>query len=203
MEMLNGVLNLSKLEAGEMGLEPEPLDLSEEVRDVAEAFQLRAEENGLQVRIEAPAEPVRARANGQGIQIVLRNLLSNAIKYTEEGGTVWVRSRRLRAPEDDAPTGARPSKDGRPLEDGRRAKDAPTAVLEVEDTGIGMNADFLDQAFDAFHQESRGRAREFEGTGLGLAVVEKTVAGMNGCVEVDSQKGEGTRVTVRLPAAEA
>ena len=203
MEMLNGVLNLSKLEAGEMGLEPEPLDLSEEVRDVAEAFELRAEENGLRVRIEAPAEPVRARANGQGVQIVLRNLLSNAIKYTEKGGTVWVRSRRLRAPGDDAPTGAGPPKDDQPLEDGRRAKDAPAAVLEVEDTGIGMNADFLDQAFDAFHQESRGRTRKFEGTGLGLAVVAKTVTSMNGCVEVDSQKGEGTRVTVRLPAAEA
>jgi signal transduction histidine kinase len=103
--------------------------------------------------------------------------VSNAIKYTGEGGTIWVRARRQTHPE----TGA------------------SGAVIEVEDTGIGMGEDFLRKAFQAFYQESTGRAREFEGTGLGLAVVEKTVAGMSGYVDVDSDKGEGTCVQVWLP----
>jgi signal transduction histidine kinase len=177
MEMLNGVLNLSKLEAGEIGLEPEPLDVLTQLHDVVEEFQLRAEKNDLQMRLESPAEPIQICANAQGLRIVLRNLVSNAIKYTGEGGTIWVRARRQTHPE----TGA------------------SGAVIEVEDTGIGMGEDFLRKAFQAFYQESTGPAREFEGTGLGLAVVEKTVAGMSGYVDVDSDKGEGTCVQVWLP----
>jgi len=177
MEMLNGVLNLSKLEAGEIGLEPETLELLPQLHDVVEEFQLRAEKNDLQMRLECSAELIRIRANAQGIRIVLRNLVSNAVKYTREGGTIWVRARR----QPHSETGA------------------AGAVIEVEDTGIGMGEDFLRKAFQAFYQESTGPAREFEGTGLGLAVVEKTVAGMSGYVDVDSEKGEGTCVQVWLP----
>jgi len=180
MEMLNGVLNLSKLEAGEIALEPETTELLDQLHGVVEEFQLRAEKNGLRMRLETPAEPIRVHANGQGLRIVVRNLVSNAIKYTREGGNVWIRARQQPHPE----------------------RGVPGAVLEVEDTGIGMEEDFLRKAFQAFHQESTGRAREFEGTGLGLAVVKNAVAGMNGSVDVESEKGEGTCVTVWLPAAE-
>jgi signal transduction histidine kinase len=180
MEMLNGVLNLSKLEAGEIALEPETVELLEQLHGVVEEFQLRAEKNGLRLRLETPAEPTRVHANSQGMRIVLRNLVSNAVKYTKEGGTIWVRSRRRH----------------------HREKGIPGAVVEVEDTGVGMDEEFLQKAFRAFYQESTGPAREFEGTGLGLAVVEKTVAGMNGDIDVESEKGEGTCVTVWLPAAD-
>jgi PAS domain S-box-containing protein len=180
MEMLNGVLNLSKLEAGEIALEPETVELLEQLHGVVEEFQLRAEKNGLRVRLETPAEPIRVHANSQGMRIVLRNLVSNAIKYTEEGGTIWVRGRRR----------------------DHREEGIPGAVVEVEDTGVGMDEEFLEKAFRAFYQESTGPAREFEGTGLGLAVVKKTVSGMNGDIDIETEKGEGTCVTVWLPEAE-
>jgi PAS domain S-box-containing protein len=177
METLNGVLNLSKLEADEFGLAPEPVDLVRFAVDVTETFQIRGEKLGLQIRTDFPDKRVMANANPQGVQIVLRNLVSNAIKYTDAGGIVTVRARQGQQP-DTAAT---------------------CAVLEVEDTGIGMSAEFVEQAFEAFYQESRGQAREFEGTGLGLAVVDKAVKEMEGHVEIDSTKGVGTRVSVYLP----
>jgi PAS domain S-box-containing protein len=177
METLNGVLNLSKLEANDFGLAPEPVDLVTFAVDAAETFQLRGEKLGLQVRTDLPDKRVNAYANPQGIQIVLRNLVSNAIKYTNAGGAVTIRAHEGKQPDTAV----------------------PCAVLEVEDTGIGMSAEFVEQAFEAFYQESRGQAREFEGTGLGLAVVEKAVKEMKGSVEIDSKKGEGTCVSIYLP----
>lgn len=174
LETLNAVLNLSKLEAGEMELAAEPIDLAEEAEEVADLFEQRAAEAGVELQVETPDGPLWGRADEGGVHIALRNLVSNAIKYTEDGGQVWARVR----PEDGA------------------------AVLEVEDTGIGMDPEKVPDLFEAFGQASDGVGREYEGTGLGLAVTKQAVDQMEGALDVETEKGVGTCFTVRLPRAE-
>ena len=182
LETLDGILNLSKLEAGEMGLSSQPVDLTVEVQKTAKQMAPRAEEEGLNLAVEGlDGQSVWAQADTRGVQIVLRNLVSNAIKYTEAGGSVWVRARTEAA----------------------RGEGNVGAVLEVEDTGIGMDPDQVSELFEPFRQESEGAAREYQGTGLGLAVTQRAVRQMNGEVMVDTEKGKGSRFTVRLQASEA
>ncbi|WP_263786907.1 PAS domain S-box protein [Salinibacter grassmerensis] len=174
MNTLTGVLNLSKLQAGEMNLSPGPVDLATEARETADQFAPQAKSAGVDLRLQEDDNPVRAWADASGLQIVVRNLLSNAVKYTEEGGEVWVRVR---------------SEEG-------------AAILEVEDTGIGMDPETTDGLFEAFKQASDGVGREYEGTGLGLTVTKEVLDRMGGAIEVETEEGVGSRFTVRLCAAE-
>jgi signal transduction histidine kinase len=114
---------------------------------------------------------VVAQVNEDAARRICRNLLENAIKFTPEGGRVEVRV---------SAEGSHP-------------------VLEVEDSGIGMDPDKVPELFEAFKQESEGPDREYEGSGIGLSIVKRLTEEMNGRVGVDTEKGEGTCVTVRLP----
>jgi len=174
LHTLDGVLNFSKLESGEMDLSPGTVDLATEVKNSAQQFESQAREAGIDLRVETGNGPLWCRADAEGLRVVLRNLVSNAIKYTEHGGTAWVRTRA----------------------------DDEWALLEVEDTGIGMAPDKTDELFEAFTQESEGLAREYEGTGLGLAVCRRAVDEMGGSIAVETQKGHGSCFTVRLPRAD-
>jgi PAS domain S-box-containing protein len=174
LDTLEGVLNLSKLEAGQMELDRRPVDLADRARQTAEELRPKAVDKGVRLQVEPGDEPVRARADEGGVQIVAQNLISNAIKYTKPGGDVWVRTYR---------------------EDG-------AAVLEVEDTGIGMEPETPEELFEPFRQASEGIGREYEGSGVGLAVTQKATEEMDGNVEVDTEKGDGSRFVVRLPRAE-
>jgi len=169
MDTLTGVLNLSKLEAGEISFDLEPIDLEVEAVEMVQQFRPQAEES--EIDLQEDLNEVRALASEEGVRIVLRNLVSNAIKYTEEGGSVTVRTERREG----------------------------VACIEVEDTGIGMDPGAVENLFDAFAQASEGWDREYEGSGLGLTLVEKTVERMNGSIEVETEKGEGSWFTVRLP----
>ncbi|WP_251954815.1 PAS domain S-box protein [Salinibacter ruber] len=196
LETLNGVLNLSKLQAGQMEMEVGPVDLSEQARLAAGELRPEAEEKEISLELETGGGPaafaeadIVANADEGGVQIVLRNLLSNAIKYTDEGG-VTVRTYREDEDQEDGD-----QEDGHPQEDGR-------AVLEVEDTGIGMDPEVAEGLFEPFRQASEGLSREYEGTGIGLAVTKRAAEEMGGSIEVETQKGEGSRFTVRFPAAE-
>jgi Signal transduction histidine kinase len=102
----------------------------------------------------------------------VRNLVENAIKFTPEGGEVQVRA---------------------------RPEDGETVLLEVEDTGVGIAEEAREDIFDAFKQESEGLGREYEGSGLGLSIVGRLTTVMGGTIEVESEKGVGTRFAVRLP----
>jgi PAS domain S-box-containing protein len=172
LETLDGVLNLSKLETGDAELDARPVALDAVAASVAEELRPQAEAADVTLTVEADAS-VTATADEGGATIIARNLLSNAVKYTGAGGTAWVRAYRA---------------DG-------------AAVLEVEDTGSGMAADAVEQVFEPFRQGAEGRAREVEGTGLGLAVVARATRQMNGTLEVETEKDTGTRVTVRFPLA--
>jgi signal transduction histidine kinase len=170
MNTLTGILNLSKLQAEEMDLSTEPVDLTDQAAQIAAELRPRAHEKGLRLCVKDEDDPVWAQADAEGVQIVLRNLVSNAIKYTEEG--------RVQA---------------------RARHENGAAVLEVEDTGIGMDPGAVEDLFKPFRQESEGMNREYEGTGLGLAVTHKAIQHMGGTIEVETEKGAGTCFTVRLP----
>jgi PAS domain S-box-containing protein len=173
LETLNAVLNLSKLEAGEMDLDAEPVNLSEEVAEGVRLFARQAEAADVALVADGDEAGVWARSDAVGLRIVLRNLISNAIKYTEAGGTAWVRARSA----------------------------GEAAVLEVEDTGLGMDPETVPQVFAAF-QQAEGRPRQAEGIGLGLAVTKRLVDQLEGTIEVTTALGEGTCLSVHLPAAE-
>lgn len=137
LDTLEGVLNLSKLEAEQMEFDAESVPLATEVQRAVEELGPKAQEKEIDLRLET--ESARAEADEGGVQIVVRNLLSNAIKYTEAGGTVWVRT----------------------------YQEEEGAVLEVEDTGIGMEPEVIEDLFEPFRQASEGFGREYEGTGGG------------------------------------
>lgn len=179
LDTLNSVLNLSRLEAGEMNLSMEPVDLAAEIDEVTSIFDPQVADADIDLKWSSPATPLPIHADRGGLRIVLRNLLSNAVKFTEEGGTVWVRARAT----DDA------------------------AVLEVEDTGVGIDPDRVPDLFEAFEQGSTGPGRSYEGSGLGLAVTRRLVNRMDGDIDVETTKGEGTcfriewQATAGVPAA--
>ncbi len=171
LETLDGVLNLSKLQAGQMSLASEPVDLSANAKTVAEEHRPQAQKAGVRLSVESPHSPVWAEADEGGVQIIAQNLISNAIKYTEEGGRVWIRTYR----------------------------EADQAVFEVEDTGIGMAPEMAEDLFEPFRQASEGTGRVYEGTGVGLTVTKQTIERMDGQIKVRTEKGEGSRFIVRLP----
>ncbi len=174
LDTLEGVLDLSRLEAGQMELSAEPVDLAKAARQTVEEFRPKAQESGIDLQVQVENPPVQARADAGGVQIILQNLVSNAIKYTEGGGA-WVRV-------------SQGSEGG--------------ALLEVEDSGIGMEPGMAEDLFEPFRQASEGLSREYEGTGVGLAVTQKATEQMNGSINVETEEGEGACFTVRLPRAD-
>ncbi|WP_103020944.1 ATP-binding protein [Salinibacter altiplanensis] len=175
LDTLDALLNLSRLQGGDLVRSPEPTDMITVVEEATDQFYPEAAEKDITLRMEANGAPVWTRADREGLRIALQNLISNAVKYTEAGGSVWIRTR---AGEE-------------------------TAVLEVEDTGVGMDPGQTDALFEPFRQESEGMGRKYEGTGLGLAVTKEAVEQMGGTIEVQTEKGEGSCFTVRLPGANA
>ena len=171
LETLDSVLDLSQLEAGSMTLSLRPIELTQEVRDAVDLFDKKAQEAGVSIKTEFAAAPVWMHTDQGALRRILRNLLSNALKYTDAGGHARIHVRT----------------------------DDDTVILAVEDTGIGMDPTRVPKLFNAFEQESTGTDRSHEGSGLGLAIVDRLVSEMGGSIEVDTEKGEGTCFTVRLP----
>ena len=173
LDTLNSVLNLSRLEAGEMNLSLERVDLTDEVAEITEMFEPQVADADLDLQVTLPPRAVPIHADPGGLRIVLRNLLSNAVKFTDAGGTIWVRARTVHN----------------------------EVLLEVEDTGVGIEPEQVSTLFNAFEQGSTGPNRSYEGSGLGLAVTKRLVDRMDARIEVDTAKGEGTCFTIAWPRA--
>jgi PAS domain S-box-containing protein len=176
---LDSILELAKLEGGggtgRAEMTTAPTDVAAQVRAAAEVHRPAAEEKGLVLRVQIPPEGKDARAalSEGAFGRVLDNLIGNAIKFTEEGH-VTVR-----------------------VEQGEQE-----VRVEVEDTGSGIGDDFLEGGgglFADFEQESKGLTRSHEGAGLGLAIAKRLVEQMDGTIDVESEKGEGTTFTMRFP----
>ena len=183
LDTLNAVLTLAKLEADRVDLDLEPLGMAGEVRGVVQLFQAAAKAKGLRLvfRRGGPgAAEAEALLDRGAFASVLQNLLSNAIKFTDHGHvTITV--------------AADPPSDG---------PEPPRVRVCVEDTGIGIDAAFVPYLFDEFRQESSGASRSYEGAGLGLALAKRLTELMHGALEVESEKGGGSRFTASFPLLE-
>ncbi|MEV0192692.1 ATP-binding protein, partial [Kitasatospora purpeofusca] len=185
LQLINDILDLSKVEAGKMEFSPEPFAVQELLAYVEAAFKPLADQRGLDFRIgvgeQVPGELVTDQAR---LRQILRNLLSNAIKFTDSGH-VELRIERVEA-------------DRIPAELGR----AEAAVaFHVEDTGIGIDPDHLDSIFGAFQQADGTTARRFGGTGLGLSISRELARLLGGVLTVRSTTGRGSRFSFHLPLA--
>jgi signal transduction histidine kinase len=143
------------------------------VRTAVESVEEQARAANLSVEWEGPDDSFSAMIDHDGLHDIVHHLLNNAIKFTEDGDTITVRLRET----DDM------------------------IVLVVADTGIGMDPGRVPELLKPFRQASTGLDRSHEGCGVGLAVVQRWVGAMSGTVDVETAKGEGTTVTVRLPRA--
>lgn len=170
MQTLDSVLDLSMIEAGEFSLDCRPVDVAAEARQRIELLRPTAEQQGLALTADVPDAEVEAYLDPNCLDRILTNLLTNAIKFTEDG-SIEVRVRKA----------------------------AEAVVVQVADTGIGISDEFQSDLFEAFKQESGGLQREHGGTGLGLSITKELVEMMEGGIHVESEKGEGTTFTVRLP----
>ena len=176
LDTLDSVLQVSRLESGAVDLEPEPLNLDEVVADRVDALTPIAEQNDVQLEVHQNAAPVEVQVDVDATERIVDELVRNAIEFSEAGdqARVWV--------QDDDPE---------------------HVTVTVEDTGVGMEEERLNELLRPFEQASVGRDRTHEGTGLGLTVVYHLVQLLDGTIEVESEKGEGTRITVMLPRRES
>lgn len=171
LDTLDSVLRVSRLEAGEVELDPESLDVTEVVADRVQAFESMAEQNDVELVFDGPEESTRARLDPKATKRIIGELVQNAIEFSEAGDQARVAVR------------------------GR----SDVVVIAVEDTGVGISEERLDDLFRPFEQESVGRDRTHEGTGLGLTVTHRLARLMDGSINVESERGRGTRVVVTLP----
>jgi signal transduction histidine kinase/DNA-binding NarL/FixJ family response regulator len=214
LRVIDDVLDISKLEAGRMELDPVDFDLGETIAATVALLAPRAEEKGIALTTQIePAARRRFHADAIRLRQILLNLLGNATKFTERG-SVTVAVRLLpaassptgspvpegAAPEGAVPEGAVPEGAADPGPD--RVPDrggTQRVAIEVADTGIGMSEATQARLFQKFTQADSSISRRFGGTGLGLAITRELLGLMGGTISVTSQLGKGSRFLVTLP----
>jgi heavy metal sensor kinase len=171
-KIVESLLAISRLEAGEARVQPVRLDFAELVRTTADQMRLLAEEKHISLNCDG-TKPVQIEADPARLKQVVVNLLDNAIKYTPERGSVIATVH---------------SQDSR-------------AVLEVADSGLGISASDLPHIFDRFYRADKARSRQMGGAGLGLAIVRSICTAHGGQVTVTSTEGHGSLFRIELPLA--
>ncbi|MGA3400998.1 MAG: ATP-binding protein [Acetobacteraceae bacterium] len=188
LRVIDDVLDISKLEAGRMELDPVDFDLGETVAATVALLVPRAREKGIALTTQiAPDARQRFHADAIRLRQVLLNLISNAIKFTERGSVAVTVTLEPEAAVARAAAAATAS-------DGMRR-----VAIEVTDTGIGMTEETQARLFQKFTQADSSISRRFGGTGLGLAITRELLALMGGTIAVTSQPGQGSRFVVTLP----
>ncbi|PYL74671.1 MAG: hypothetical protein DMF27_14015 [Verrucomicrobia bacterium] len=175
LDLINDVLDLSKIEAGKMELYLETFDISNLLEDVSTTVQLLVQKNSNVLEVRCPANLGAMRADMTKVRQSLFNLLSNASKFTKNGKIT------LEAARENSPT------------------KSDWIVFRVSDTGIGMTPEQQEHVFEAFSQADASTARDFGGTGLGLTITKTFCRMMGGDVALTSKPGEGTTFIIRLP----
>ena len=168
-DMVNGMLTLAKADSGD-AIPKEPLSLAALGGEAVTATSARAAEKGLSLELETPARSSLVEGDAALLRQMITNLIDNAIKFTQRGGVTV-----------------------------RVASDEQSAIVEVQDTGPGIELDELPLVFDRFYRTDKSRTRDVAGTGLGLAIVRSIVRVHRGTVEASRPAGGGTLFRVRLP----
>jgi signal transduction histidine kinase len=171
--VINDILDVAKIESGHVALSEEAVDPAVLAESVVRLITPRSEEANITLALDMPENPPTLHGDKTKLKQILINLLSNAVKFTPEGGRIELRARIA--------------------EDGG-------FLFVVRDTGIGMSKDDIRVALTPFGQVDSRLSRRFEGTGLGLPLAQGLTEMHGGAFEIESTPGQGTTVTVRLPA---
>ncbi|MGP5075677.1 ATP-binding protein [Psychrobacter celer] len=196
MAIINGILDLSKVESGKMTLDSIPLNLSTLCNEVVSLFSIKARQRGLILDYHY-TESLSPYVQGDPIRLkqIIANLVNNAIKFTREGGRVSIAVKHVPnchcADDTDHPDHT--------ADDTAVPADYMTVCIEVTDTGVGIKPESLEAIFDAYDQADKSTHRLYGGTGLGLSVCKSLVDLMGGEINVDSEVGVGTTFSVLLP----
>ena len=178
LEMLNDVLDMSKLESGEVMLEEISLNLNSIFEEVLVVIEQMAAEQNIRIMWEEK-EIIHRNLIGSPSHVkrILMNILSNAVKYNKEKGDIYISCREIVS---DQP-------------------EMTTIEFTCRDTGIGMTEAFQKQIFEPFAQEHTGSRTRFAGTGLGMPITKKLVEKMGGTIAFESEEGAGTTFVIRIP----
>jgi len=177
LDLVNNVLDMNKLESGEIQLDEIPFELEKLVRETNSVIEIQASERGVALHDHGvKAEHTHFIGSPVHLRQVIQNIESNAVKYTPEGGSVTVSCREVAAENGIA-----------------------TLEFVCTDTGIGMSKEFQQRAFEPFVQENTSARTAYLGTGLGLAITKELVERMGGTIDFQSRQGKGTTFVVQLP----
>ncbi|MCT2535748.1 HAMP domain-containing histidine kinase [Aquibacillus koreensis] len=168
--LMDDLMDLSKIEEGKLNLHKEDIDITEVIDMVINKIMIKAKNKGITVSYEAPPEGVVLYADGQRMEQILTNLLENATRYTEKGNILV-----------------------------RVFKHSKQIKITVEDTGIGISEKDVPYLFERFYRVDKSRSRSHGGTGLGLSIVKKLVDIHDGAIEIQSKLGEGTTFILSFP----
>jgi cell cycle sensor histidine kinase DivJ len=171
LSVVNGILDMQRIEMGHFEITPEPLVLASVIGNCCDLLALRAREVGIDLVVRNGEAVPEIIADKRAVKQILFNLLANAIKFTEGGGQVTVAT----------------------------SVEASFVALTVQDTGIGIDEADLPRLGSPFFQVRGSYDRPHDGSGLGLSIVKGLLELHGGTMEIDSRRGEGTRVTIRLP----
>jgi PAS domain S-box-containing protein len=172
LRLINDILDLSKVEAGRMEFQPEDVDLAVAIREAQAILKSLSSRKQLRMETELDSSIGKVHLDPVRLKQVLYNYLSNAIKFTPEGGRIVVRTRRE---SDDM------------------------FRIDVEDSGIGIDAEDVSRLFLEFQQLDSGAGKRYQGTGLGLALTRKIAQAQGGSVAVKSTPGAGSTFSIVLP----
>jgi PAS domain S-box-containing protein len=195
LSLINDILDLSKVEAGKMLLDLEPMPVFSFLANTLSIIREKAATRHIRLGLDPTEELGSIFADPRKLKQIVYNLLANAVKFTVEGGQVTLRALRVPRSSVGLLSGARPGRSF-PLIDNEFSE---FLQVSVTDTGIGISADGLEHLFRPFSQIDSGLARRFEGTGLGLAMVKVLAELHGGTLAVESTVGEGSCFTVWLP----
>ena len=178
LELVNDVLDMSKLESGEIVLEAVPFNLSRIFREVFVVIEQMAAEQNIRIVWEKKEITHRDFIGSPGyVKRVMMNILSNAVKYNRENGQIYISCMEI------------PSEQ----------PGMTTMEFVCRDTGIGMTEEFQESVFEPFAQEHTGSRTKFAGTGLGMAIAKNLVEKMGGTITFESKEGTGTTFVIRVP----
>jgi len=195
LSLINDILDLSKIEAGKMTLDLEPVQVGSLFANSLSIIREKAAARNIRLTLEAPEELGVVRSDARKVKQIVYNLLSNAVKFTSERGDVTLKATRVPRAEVGELSGASMGRTF-PLADNEFSD---FLKISVTDTGMGISPEGLDLLFKPFSQIDSGLSRKFEGTGLGLAMVKLLADLHGGSVAVESEVGKGSRFTVWLP----
>jgi signal transduction histidine kinase/CheY-like chemotaxis protein len=180
LRLVRQILDLARLEGGDLTLDARPVDLADEVQRIARPFQPLAEQQRLTLTVETPPngrldDDARCHVDPEKLEHILGNLLSNAVKFTPKGGRITVRVRET----------------------------TEAATIQVADTGVGIPPEQQERIFERFAQGNASATRAQEGSGIGLTLAHELAEAHGGILTVESTPDEGTTFSLRLPRGAA